>query len=118
MSSIIRGSDDFDSAFGNSLRALVNFNGAGTVAVRAAKNVSSITDNGVGDYTINFTVALPDANYVVLATGAALAASVTGSVVHVNETNVPTTTAARILSRLSTDGSLSDRGYINVGIFR
>lgn len=44
-------------------RAWVNFNGTGTVAIRASGNVSSITDHGVGDYTINFTTALPDANY-------------------------------------------------------
>lgn len=44
-------------------RAWVNFNGTGTVAIRAASNVSSITDNGTGDYTLNFTTALPDANY-------------------------------------------------------
>jgi hypothetical protein len=49
-------------------RAWVNFNGTGTVAIRAAGNVSSITDNGTGDYTVNFTTALPDANYVVNAT--------------------------------------------------
>lgn len=46
-------------------RAWVNFNGTGTVAIRAAGNVSSITDNGVGNYTVNFTTAMPDANYVV-----------------------------------------------------
>lgn len=44
-------------------RAWVNFNGTGTVAIRASGNVSSITDNGVGDYTINFTTAMSDANY-------------------------------------------------------
>lgn len=44
-------------------RAWVNFNGTGTVAIRASGNVSSITDNGVGDYTVNFTTAMPDANY-------------------------------------------------------
>lgn len=45
-------------------RAWVNFNGTGTVDIRASGNVSSITDNGVGDYTVNFTTAMPDANYV------------------------------------------------------
>ena len=44
-------------------RAWVNFNGTGTVAIRASFNVSSITDNGVGDYTVNFATAMPDANY-------------------------------------------------------
>jgi hypothetical protein len=45
-------------------RAWVNFNGTGTVAIRASGNVSSITDNGgTGDYTVNFTTSMPDANY-------------------------------------------------------
>ena len=44
-------------------KAWVNFNGTGTVAIRASYNVSSITDNGVGDYTVNFTTAMVDANY-------------------------------------------------------
>lgn len=46
-----------------SAKAWVNFNGTGTVAIRAGFNVSSITDNGVGDYTVNFTTSMPDANY-------------------------------------------------------
>jgi hypothetical protein len=45
-------------------RAWVNFNGTGTVAIRASGNVSSITDNGTGDYTVNFSTAMPDANYL------------------------------------------------------
>lgn len=48
---------------GTLCRAWVNFNGTGTVAIRASFNVSSITDNGTGSYTINFTNALPDVNY-------------------------------------------------------
>lgn len=47
-------------------RAWVNFNGTGTVAIRASGNVSSITDNGTGDYTVNFTTAMPDANYSII----------------------------------------------------
>ena len=46
-------------------KAWVNFNGTGTVAIRAAGNVSSITDSGTGQYTVNFTTAMPDANYSV-----------------------------------------------------
>jgi hypothetical protein len=49
----------------NNAKVWVNFNGTGTVAIRASKNVSSITDNGTGDYTLNFTNALTDANYCV-----------------------------------------------------
>lgn len=46
-------------------RAWVNFNGTGTVAIRASGNVSSITDNGTGNYTVNFATAMPDANYAI-----------------------------------------------------
>jgi hypothetical protein len=46
-------------------RAWVNFNGTGTVAIRASGNVSSITDNATGNYFINFSTALPDGNYAV-----------------------------------------------------
>jgi len=51
------------SAPSYSARAWVNFDGTGTIAIRAAGNVSSITDNGTGDYTVNFAVAVSDANY-------------------------------------------------------
>jgi hypothetical protein len=47
----------------NAAKAWVNFNGTGTVAIRADYNVTSITDNGTADYTINFTNALTDNNY-------------------------------------------------------
>ena len=46
-------------------KAWVNFNGTSTVAIRASNNVASITDNGTGDYTANFTSAITDANYAV-----------------------------------------------------
>jgi hypothetical protein len=50
-------------------RAWVNFNGTSTVAIRASGNVTSITDNGTGDYTVNFTTAMSDANYAVVGGG-------------------------------------------------
>jgi len=51
-----------------SAKAWVNFNGTGTVAIRDSFNVSSITDRGTGQYTINFTNAMPNANYSICAT--------------------------------------------------
>jgi hypothetical protein len=51
------------SAPSYSARAWVNFNGTGAVAIRASGNVTSITDNGTGNYTVNFTTAMPDTNY-------------------------------------------------------
>jgi hypothetical protein len=64
----------FNSGYGSvatayGCRAWVNFNGTGTVAIRGSGNVSSITDNGTGDYTVNFTTAMTDVNYCSLVTG-------------------------------------------------
>jgi hypothetical protein len=64
----VSGNLSFNSGYGSSAvaygcRAWVNFNGTGTPAIRASGNVTSITDNGAGDYTVNFTNAMPDANY-------------------------------------------------------
>lgn len=52
-----------DTVINGSAKAWVNFDGTGTVAIRASFNVSSITDGGAGIYTLNFTAALSDANY-------------------------------------------------------
>ena len=55
--------DSAGTQIGTFCRAWVNFNGTGTVAIQASFNVSSVTDGGVGVYTVNFTTAMPDANY-------------------------------------------------------
>ena len=52
-----------DTVVNGTAKAWVNFNGTGTVAIRRAFNVSSITDGGTGNYTVNFTTAMPDTNY-------------------------------------------------------
>jgi len=62
------GNFQFNSGYGSvatayGCRAWVNFNGTGVVSIRASGNVSSITDNGTGNYTVNFTNAMPDVNY-------------------------------------------------------
>ena len=58
-----------DTVINGSAKAWVNFNGTGTVAIRAAFNVSSITDNGTGQYTVNFSTAFADANYATVGSG-------------------------------------------------
>jgi hypothetical protein len=97
-------------------RAWVNFNGTGTVAIRASYNVSSITDNGVGDYTVNFTTAMADANYSfnLNATRSTLASG-GDSISFVNTT--PTTSALRISTTTGT-GTLGDALFTTVSIFR
>jgi hypothetical protein len=65
------GNLSFNSGYGSvatayGCRAWVNFNGTGTVAIRASGNVSSITDGGAGIYTVNLSTPMPDANYVAI----------------------------------------------------
>ena len=96
-------------------RAWVNFNGTGTVAIRASGNVSSITDNTVGDYTVNFTTAMPDANYSAV-TNSGGTSGVTSSVAGDNIV-ARTTTAFRFLS-LAQSGAGADAATISVAIFR
>ena len=58
-----------DTVVNGTAKAWVNFNGTGTVAIRRAFNVSSVTDNGTGNYTVNFTNSMFDNNYAIVATG-------------------------------------------------
>jgi hypothetical protein len=101
-------------------RAWVNFNGTGTVAIRASGNVSSITDNGVGDYTVNFTTAMPDANYTVASSAQRLAGG--GgvdfmAVTSLNSFTAQTTSALRVSTHVAS-GSNTDFAVVNVAIFR
>lgn len=70
-----KGYVDTTAATGSPVKAWVNFNGTGAVAIRGSYNVSSITDNAVGTYTINFTSALADSNYSVCGTATATISS-------------------------------------------
>jgi hypothetical protein len=88
-------------------KAWVNFNGTGTVAIRDSFNVSSITDNGTGDYTVNFTTALPNANYSCVS-GLTSDGSVGTANPRVAEMVTTSTSAMRMLCMGSTDGSATD----------
>jgi hypothetical protein len=90
-------------------RAWVNFNGTGVVAIRASGNVSSITDNGTGDYTVNFTTAMVDANYVVTATAGGVSNGA------FNRTVEDVTARTSSLFRLYTN---ADAPQVNVATFR
>lgn len=99
----------------NGLKAWVNFNGTGTIAIRAAYNISSITDNGVGDYTLNFTNALADVNYG--CAGFAADAIYTAPITVCSfGTYTQTTSAFRI--KTSYAGTLYDNTHTHVVIFR
>lgn len=113
------GNFSFNSGYGSvatayACRAWVNFNGTGTVAIRASGNVSSITDNGTGDYTVNFTTAMPDANYAWAVSAGRTANSVNLSAMSQAS---PTTSALRFQT---TDAAfnLIDMTFATAAIFR
>ena len=100
-------------------RAWVNFNGTGTVAIRASGNVLGITDNGTGDYTVNFTNEFPDANYAV--SGVCQPSSNRTCILMTNDLTNPTPSSVRLFSAYS-DASINRVAYdseiITVAIFR
>ena len=97
-------------------RAWVNFNGNGTVAIRASGNVSSITDNGTGRYTVNFTTAMPDDDYC----GAGTAIDNDGDILSRNRmVNVFSQNASSAyINSFDTAGNADDCAQINVIIVR
>jgi hypothetical protein len=102
--------------------AWVNFNGTGTVAIRASGNVSSITDNGVGDYTVNFSTALPDANYAPVVSIYGMSSvntvvSVFSSGTVASGRIAPTSSAFR-MAVFSTAGANVDTSDVLCGVFR
>ena len=105
------------SAPSYSARAWVNFNGTGTVAIRASGNVSSITDNGTGDYTVNFTTAMLDANYE-SNVGASTPAVANG--IGISPASAAPTTSALRIATVAVGGTpaLTDYTYVNVVVFR
>jgi len=101
---------------GQTCRAWVNFNGTGAVAIRASYNVSSITDNGTGDYTVNFTTALADVNY----TTVGCAGDGNDNLINVSQNraaHVPTTTAVR-LTTMFQNTAFYDVSYVGIAVFR
>jgi hypothetical protein len=98
-------------------RAWVNFNGTGTVAIRASGNVSSITDNGTGKYTVNFTVAMVDTNYAAVSTAGDSGAQVP-RVSGPAAAGVPTVSAYTLVAALGSTSAAQDVSYVSVAIFR
>lgn len=102
-------------------KAWVNFNGTGTVAIRASFNVSSITDNGVGDYTVNFTNALTDANYAVIGHANWVDDTHANGLVSAQQSSTKTTGAVRVCVSNSTvawGSGKSDVSQVSVAVFR
>ena len=101
---------------GTLCRAWVRFNGVTTATINASFNVSSVTRNGTGDYTINFTNALPDANYAVACANGSGAGNTVGSTAFFNG-GAPTTTSIR-MATWNAATNLTDYAYISAAFFR
>lgn len=107
----------FNSGYGSAAtaygcRAWVNFNGTGTPAIRASGNVSTISDGGTGQYTVNFSTSMPDANFA-----ASVAASYAGSGGGMYTRTVAFATGSLQIA-LSTSVGFADPTYVSVSIYR
>ncbi len=118
--------DSAGTEIGKFCRAWVNFNGTGTVAIRASFNVTSITDNGTGNYTVNFTNAMADVNYSTIVTSSTGSSGQTWLLSDAGpnlnsggyNTSHTTTSSIRILGGNSSNSLPYDAAVVNVSIFR
>ena len=108
---------DLDSAVPVA-KAWVNFNGTGTVAIRANYNVSSITDNGTGQYTVNFTTAMSDTNFVAICTGSGGTPTTGSNYNRTLEGSPNTTSSVRCISYAPNNTAIVDIPCCFVAIFR
>jgi len=100
-------------------RAFVNFNGTGTPAIRASGNVTSITDNGTGLYTINFTTAMPDTSYTTVGSSIGSTTSADGMILTGTAGGAaPTTSAVQVRMAYAPDNTVTDITFVNVAVFR
>ena len=107
---------------GTFCRAWVNFNGttvtspASMTGVRGSFNVSSVLDNGTGDYTVNFTTAMPDTNYAAIVTAGEGAAGAS-SLNRYGNVGVYSTTSCKVFTGPPTSTAL-DVSFVNFSVFR
>lgn len=95
-------------------KAWVNFNGTSTVAIRESGNVTSITDNGTGDYTTNFTTAMPDADFGYTCSGDRAG----GQLCMVNSAATVQTTSTLNIKTFNTALVAQDCAFVSTAIFR
>ena len=102
-------------------KAWVNFDGTtntgGSCTIRASGNVTSVTDNGTANYTINFTNALADANYTLTSMQGQNVTSSQARAVVYDQDNTKTTTALQIRT-VNNFTNYYDSGEVHVAVFR
>ena len=126
------GTFTFNSGYGSDAtvygcRAWMNFNGTGTAAIRSSGGMSSLTDNGTGDYTVNLSFTMPDSNYVIQwvcssdSNGSASGTGGFNAAVNTNMTTpalvAPSTTQFRVGTSWTASGR-PDPTYCMLAIFR
>lgn len=99
-------------------RAWIKFNGTGTPSIIGSGNFSSITDNGTGNYTLNFTTSMPDDTYSVVASGGGNNVSYSNLILGVPSGGVYTTAAIQIVATVGGGTSTADAPLLCVAIFR
>lgn len=101
-----------DTVINGTAKAWVNFNGQGTVAIRQSFNVSSVTDSAVGQWTINFTNAMSDTNYVTTVSSHRVSSWNDGG----DEISTITTSSVRVVHVES--ATTTDTDIMAVAVFR
>jgi hypothetical protein len=96
-------------------RAWVNFDGTGTVAIRASGNVSSITDNGTGNYSVNFITAMPDESYSIVSNSGLATANGSN---RYSVASIDTVSSAFVSSEIASTNARVDNDLITVHVFR
>ena len=113
--------DSAGTEIGTLCRAWVNFNGTGTVAIRGAFNVSSITDGGVGTYDVNFVNPMPDTNYAIASVGrfsSGTAASTSGGLIPQDNNVNLSASSFRVMAVTKDSATRIDNPDIYVAVFR
>jgi hypothetical protein len=112
--------DSLGDNFWTFCRAWVNFNGTGTVAIRAAFNVIGITDSGTGLFDVNFTSPMPDTNYAACFTAQNGSRGVCCNIAASTASDTPTLKSingVRMSIRVEGTGALVDCNEISASIF-
>jgi hypothetical protein len=110
----------FNSGYGSvanayGCRAWVNFNGDGTIAIRGSAGVTSLTDNGTGQYTINLSFTMPDSNYAVVGSAGSTNNAIGDRQLSTYPVN---TTSCKVVSGQTASTAVYDATQVHVAIFR
>jgi hypothetical protein len=112
-----------DSGFGSTttvygVRAWIKINGQ-TASINGSGNISALTDNGTGDFTVTFSTAMPDTNYAAVGMGSMNGGN--GSVAINTSSHIPvlySTTQCRFCNSNTNTGALADGGAIGAAFIR